>query len=780
MIKPGMIIGDRYEIIDKVGSGGMADVYKALCHKLNRYVAIKILKQEFSTDASFVDKFRAEAQSAAGLSHPNIVNVYDVGEENGIYYIVMELIEGITLKNFIERKGRLDIREATGIAIQIAQGLEAAHANNIIHRDIKPQNIIISREGKVKVADFGIAKAASSNTLTSSAMGSVHYISPEQARGGYSDEKSDIYSLGITIYEMISGRVPFEGDNAVSIALLHIQEEARPLGEMLPGIPISTDKIVQKCLQKKAERRYTSVVELIDDLKHSLIEPDVDFVVIPDVLNNSPTIALSQNDVDAIRNGAMQAEMNNAAAMMNNMNDMNNMNNGMQQNMGYGGYNDYNSQQMYTEGPNMQGFNEFDDNYVDEEEEKVDNKLEKITIIGAVIIVIFIIGIIIAIVATDMKGKSTKEDKKTEATEAPVTKEEGTEYISDVIGEPGSEAESYLRSLGFTNVNIREVDMNGEEEGKVITQDPLASSDIAYPLDTEIILYVQKKGAEKVDDTKEEVTIPSSIKGMTSSEAAEKIRSLFTKTTPLCKFVEEYGEDPSNSVKEGQVYKTSPGFNQKINNTSTIKLYIHRTKTEAEVPSVVGMSLEEAKNTLKNFGFTLDTSRVKENPDATNVPVGKICSQSPGAGSTTNKGATITVTIRTKKNEATKEPEVISNNYKVTVRLIGTAIQNPWNDSEDDDRDEGFPGNGHGNNNNDVRVAKVTAKLYVDGQEKGSKYGFIKPDNYRAGLTFEFPVTGYNGNLQTSNIDVDYSVTDVDNMFECNSSNTEISIVKTN
>ena len=222
MINPGMMISDRYEIIDRVGSGGMADVYKAKCHRLNRYVAIKVLKQEYSSDAKFVAKFRAEAQSVAGLSHPNIVNVYDVGEDNGLHYIVMELVEGITLKKFIEKKGKLDVKEAVGIGIQIAQGMEAAHNNHIIHRDIKPQNIIISKEGKVKVTDFGIAKAATSNTITSNAMGSVHYISPEQARGGYSDEKSDIYSLGVTLYEMLSGKVPFEGESTVTVALAHI------------------------------------------------------------------------------------------------------------------------------------------------------------------------------------------------------------------------------------------------------------------------------------------------------------------------------------------------------------------------------------------------------------------------------------------------------------------------------------------------------------------------------------------------------------------------------
>ena len=188
----GKMLDNRYELLDLIGRGGMAMVYKAKCHRLNRYVAVKILKQEYSSDKNFITKFRGEAQSAAGLSHPNIVSVYDVGEDNGLHYIVMELVEGITLKKYIEKKARLSYKEAVSIAIQVGMGIEAAHNNHIIHRDIKPQNIIISKDGKVKVTDFGIAKAATSNTITSNVMGSVHYTSPEQARGGYSDEKSDI------------------------------------------------------------------------------------------------------------------------------------------------------------------------------------------------------------------------------------------------------------------------------------------------------------------------------------------------------------------------------------------------------------------------------------------------------------------------------------------------------------------------------------------------------------------------------------------------------------
>ncbi|MDO4305091.1 MAG: Stk1 family PASTA domain-containing Ser/Thr kinase, partial [Bacillota bacterium] len=301
MIKVGMIIGERYEILEKIGTGGMSDVYKAKDHKLNRFVAVKVLKQEFSENANFVSKFRIEAQAAAGLMHPNIVNVYDVGEEEGIYYIVMELVEGITLKKYIEKKARLSVKEAISIAIQVSMGIEAAHNNHIIHRDIKPQNIIISKEGKVKVTDFGIAKAATSNTITSNVMGSVHYTSPEQARGGYSDEKSDIYSLGITMFEMLTGRVPFNGETTVAIAIKHIQEEMPSPRDYVSEIPISVEQIVFKCCQKSPDRRYQSMGELIIDLKKSLMTPDEDFVKVVDADEEASTRTISDKDMAQIK-----------------------------------------------------------------------------------------------------------------------------------------------------------------------------------------------------------------------------------------------------------------------------------------------------------------------------------------------------------------------------------------------------------------------------------------------------------------------------------------------
>lgn len=301
MIKIGMIIGERYEIIEKIGTGGMSDVYRAKDHKLNRLVAVKVLKQEFSENANFVSKFKVEAQAAAGLMHPNVVNVYDVGEESGINYIVMELVEGITLKKYIEKKARLSVREATSIAMQIALGIEAAHNKHIIHRDIKPQNVIISNDGKVKVTDFGIAKAATSNTITSNVMGSVHYTSPEQARGGYSDEKSDIYSLGITMFEMLTGRVPFNGDTTVAIAIKQIQEPMPTPKEFVPEIPVSVEQIVLKCTQKSPDKRYQNMEELIADLRQSFVTPDENFVNIPSDSEFGATTVRSKAEFEELK-----------------------------------------------------------------------------------------------------------------------------------------------------------------------------------------------------------------------------------------------------------------------------------------------------------------------------------------------------------------------------------------------------------------------------------------------------------------------------------------------
>jgi len=278
----GRILGERYELEEKIGSGGMAIVYKAKCHLLRRHVAVKILRPELVEDENFVTRFKRESLAAASLSHPNIVNIYDVGEENGIYYIVMEYIRGKTLKEYIKEKRKLEWEEAVRIALQICSALKHAHKNGIVHRDIKPQNILVSEDGTIKVADFGIARAVSSATVTvagANVMGSVHYFSPEQARGGYVDAKSDLYSLGIVLYEMVTGSVPFEGDTAISVALKHIQEQAKPPCELNPDIPRSLNDVIEKSTEKEQSKRYQTAGEMLKDLQRVLREPEGSFVI---------------------------------------------------------------------------------------------------------------------------------------------------------------------------------------------------------------------------------------------------------------------------------------------------------------------------------------------------------------------------------------------------------------------------------------------------------------------------------------------------------------------
>lgn len=290
----GTVLGNRYEIIEKIGEGGMAYVYKARCRLLNRNVAIKVLREEFVNDDDFIKKFRRESQAAASLSHPNIVNVYDVGVEDIqgslIHYIVMEYISGKTLKEIIREKGKLSLDETLDYSMQIAEALEHAHKNHIVHRDIKPHNIMITDDGRVKVTDFGIARAATTSTVTNTTnvIGSVHYFSPEQARGGYTDEKSDIYSLGIVMYEMITGKVPYEGDSPISVALKHIEGEIQPPREIDSSVPMGLEKIIMKCVQKSQFDRYQSARDLLYDLKR-LKFSGIEDLMDKTVISESPT-----------------------------------------------------------------------------------------------------------------------------------------------------------------------------------------------------------------------------------------------------------------------------------------------------------------------------------------------------------------------------------------------------------------------------------------------------------------------------------------------------------
>lgn len=573
MVKPGMFISDRYEIIDKIGAGGMADVYKAKCHRLNRFVAIKILKTEFSEDEKFVDKFRAEAQSAAGLSHPNIVNVYDVGEDEELHYIVMELVEGITLKSFIEKKGHLDIKEATGIAIQIARGMEAAHNNHIIHRDIKPQNIIISKEGKVKVTDFGIAKATTSNTITSNAMGSVYYISPEQARGGYSDEKSDIYSLGVTLYEMLTGQVPFSGENTVSVALSHIQEEPKSIRTLNPAVPVSLERIVQKCMQKKAERRYLNAETLIEDLKKSLTEPDGNFVQLASaVVDDSPTVQFTEGEINAIRSGASKKVVESRPA----------------------------SRPVKKVVPEV---------IEEEEEEDVDPKLEKVMIGGGIATAIILILIILFLIGRffgvfDGLGSGNNGDDTQTGVEQEVENSDAKEVpMIYVVGYEMDEAEAALLEIGL-KVEFKGAASDEYEEGLVCEQN----------VDRDVILKEGDTVVLTISTGAENTSVP--IVGGKTKEEAEA--AFAERKLTITSFEEEY----SDTVEEGLVTRTVPAEGSPVSVDATVIVYLSKgpeTKL-GTVPKLTGMTEEQAMAALKEAGLTGSVSGTKHS----DLPEGQV------------------------------------------------------------------------------------------------------------------------------------------------------------
>ena len=504
MIKIGMVLGDRYEILEKIGTGGMSDVYRAKCHKLNRFVAVKVLKQEFSENVNFVSKFRTEAQAAAGMMHPNIVNVYDVGEENGTHYIVMELVEGITLKQYIEKKARLSVKEAISIAIQVSMGIEAAHNNHIIHRDIKPQNIMISKEGKVKVTDFGIAKAVTSNTITSNVMGSVHYTSPEQARGGYSDEKSDIYSLGITMFEMLTGRVPFNGETTVAIAIKHIQEPMPSPREYIPEIPISVEQIVFKCTQKSPDRRYQSMPEVIYDLKQSLMRPDEDFVKMVDPDEEAATRMISDQDMQQIKKQSKKRDSMDEAIRVHSASEA--------------------AKPVKKKRPkNIDEKPKTNSRREIEEEEEDDSKMDKITTILAIIAAI-LFGAVVILLAGKKMGlfgfaenqtveETTIEESivSSEAIEDNDTSEENENMVAipDVSGLSYAEAVATLNKEGFKVVK-EESESTTVRKGNVISQVPEAGNKAERG--TSVTVYVS------ISASVGKVTVPNLI-GLSEEDA---------------------------------------------------------------------------------------------------------------------------------------------------------------------------------------------------------------------------------------------------------------------
>lgn len=656
MLEIGSFLSDRYEILSKVGAGGMSDVYKAKDHILSRFVAIKVLKQEFSEDSSFVTKFRAEAQSAAGLEHPNIVNIYDVGSENGLYYIVMEYVEGITLKTYIEKKGQLSFKESASIAIQVARGIEAAHNKNIIHRDIKPQNIIISTDGKVKVTDFGIAKATSSNTISSDVMGSVHYASPEQARNGFVDGRSDIYSLGIVMFEMVTGRVPFDGDTTVAVALQHLQEEIARPSIYAPDLPISFEKIILKCTQKTPDRRYQTIEELLTDIRRSLAHPDEDFVTIAPLVDGGKTKVISPEELDKIKEGRGVAE------------DLNDDDTDADNDDEYA--DDEDDDDEYDESL----LDDDDDDEDDDDDGKLLNpKMDKaITIMGivtAVIIVIVIIYLALSVAGVfKFGGKKNSESQQTESqtqTESESESETQTETEGQMIDIRGMSVENAQKAVDRLKLDLTvfafETKQSDEKDGTILEQDVKGGDTVKRGSQINVVI------AGKGDSTSEMVKIPSVI-GKTKSSAKSTLESAGFSVTF------EYG-DYNNSVAADVVTAQSPSAKKQAAKGSTVTVTLSPGQKPITVPNVVGASQSQAESALAGAGlkYTYADSQYSDT-----VPAGSVISQTK-SGETVAAGTTITLTLSKGKQEiSTNVSKGISYSGEGTVvkaeyKLVGKS-----------------------------------------------------------------------------------------------------------
>ena len=562
------------------------------------------------------------------------MNVYDVGEDDGVYFIVMELVQGITLKNYIDMKGKLDIREALNISVQIASGLSAAHENRIIHRDIKPQNIIMSRDGKVKVTDFGIAKVADSTTVTTTAAGTVHYISPEQARGGYSDERSDIYSLGITMYEMVTGRVPFEGETNVAVALMHIQSEITPPRQLEPSIPVSFEKIILKCTQKKPERRYASARELIADLRKVLTHPDGEYVVIPGAIPQGRTIVMNDNDIDSLK----------AASLRKNFGTK--------------------PEETYVEEPEEEeeekpmqkpvqkkrpvkkkdleedDDDEFDKDEEDDDDEEVNPALSKVMMalgIGGFIILAVIIFFIIGHAAGFFGGSGSLFGHKNKDTS---TESISTESVSDTSSDTSTagervtvpdlskktedEAKAALKELRL-GVNVQTGTSDDVPEGQVYDQSPAAGTKV--DVHTQVTINISS-GKEKfsLDD----------VTGMQYQQAQAQLEN--------DGLVVSLEFDYSDSVGSDKVISTSPKAGSQVAKGDTITITASKgkeTKTTT-VPNLLGQNIDDAIQMIKDAGLTYNG---KSSDYSDSYSENQVMNQSISAGKTVDEGTTISLTV---------------------------------------------------------------------------------------------------------------------------------------
>lgn len=648
MIKTGTILGDRYEILEKIGTGGMAEVFKGKDHKLNRYVAVKVLKEEFRDNDGFVKKFKEEAQAAAGLAHPNIVNVYDVGDENGIYYIVMELVEGITLKNYIERKGRLTIKEATSIAIQVSAGLEVAHNNHIVHRDIKPQNIIISREGKVKVTDFGIAKATTSQTTTSSAMGSVHYASPEQARGGYVDHRSDIYSLGIVMYEMVTGRVPFDGETAVTVAVKHLQEQMVPPSEYCPEIPYSLEQIIKKCTEKSPDRRYQDIGDLMADLKQSLVDPDGDFVQMVDLDEQAKTVIMTKGTTSKVKE----------SRRVNLSKD---------------------------EDEDEDDEEEDEDSEDDEDDEELSPTVERAMTIAGVVLAVIIVIIMLLLFSkvlgigkksnTDTSDSQQTEQSADEEDDSSSASQGNTVNMPSLLGKTYAEARTVLEELGLKIERGESEKSNQYSAGQIIAQSEESGNSVK--VGTTVTVTLAAAGSTASSDGTSSTGSTTSGTTTTTTNSKVKVPSVVGKDENAAKSaitaagltVGTVSEASSDTVESGLVISQSPSANSETESNGKVNIVLSSGPNKKKVTDVIGHESSRAQSELAGDGFKVEVKETYSD----DMRAGLVVSTSPDRGTYVQPGSTVTITVSKGREQVTIPSVSVGMTYEEAVEALNDA-----------------------------------------------------------------------------------------------------------
>lgn len=641
----GVILGNRYELLEKIGEGGMSEVFKARCNKLNRFVAVKILKKEFCDNVEIVEKFKGEATAIAKLNDSNIVNILDVGTQDDINYIVMELVDGKTLKEIIRKNGKMNYEEAIIAAIQVAKALDCAHRNKIIHRDVKPQNILVADNGVIKVTDFGIAKSTSASTITntSTIMGSAHYLSPEQAKGGFIDYRTDLYSLGVVLYEMVTGELPFEADTAVTIALKHLQEQVVPPKNINTKIPDSLNKFILKCMEKEPNKRYQTAQDVIRDLEKIKENPNA---VIDSVLDNQHTIIMS-----AVTEEIAKQTPSNVVS---------------------DDYDDYDE--------------EYDDYDEDDDEFKKKKfnikKIKKIAIGigGAIALILISVGLF------NMFSSSGGKDVE----------------VPNIIGMTLDDAKSKLEDIELVLVDAG-TEKSDKPEGTIIKIDPKEGSTVKAKSKVRVIVS-SGQSKVKMPDLREEDT-----------ETANKI--LQSLNLKIDSTTEEYSDD----IPKGQIISQNPAKNTEIDTNTKISVVISKGEQVrlSTVPSVEGLSLDEAKSKLDNSRLKVSIVEEKTDDESKN---GIVLEQNK-EGAKVEQWSTVTIKVgkyvapaapkptpETNANTNTNENNNHNNSNSNNGNNNNSGPTTPGNNGSTTNPPNNNNNNNNGQNNNSTNQQTDTTK----------------------------------------------------------------------